>query len=66
MIEKIGENAGRVYECLRGKGKISFNALVKGSGLKAKDADRAIGWLAREGKIALEMNKKEEFVTLLE
>ena len=65
MIMKIGENAGRVYEYLRAKGQVSFNALVKGTNLKAKEADRAIGWLAREGKIRLELAKKEELVTLI-
>jgi predicted transcriptional regulator len=66
MIMKIGENAGRVYEYLRGKGKVSFNHIVKGTNLKQKEADRAIGWLAREGKIRIDQGKKEELITLTE
>ena len=66
MIEKIGENAGRVYEHLRGKEKVSFNQLVKGTNLKQQEADRAIGWLAREGKIRIEQGKKEERFILIE
>ena len=66
MIEKIGENAGRVYEHLRGKEKVSFTQLVRGTNLKHQEADRAIGWLAREGKIRIEQGKKEELFTLTE
>jgi len=66
MIAKIGENAGRVYEFLRGKDKVPLKTVVKGTGLKQQEVDRALGWLAREGKIRLEMGKKDELVTLTE
>jgi hypothetical protein len=66
MILKIGENAGRVYEFLRGKDKVSLNAIVKGTGLKAQEADRAIGWLAREGKLRVAKEKAGEAFTLVE
>ncbi len=66
MIEKIGENAGRVYEFLRGKEKVPVKTVVKGTGLKAQEIDRALGWLARENKIRLELDKKDELVTLTE
>jgi len=66
MIMKIGENAGRVYEFLRGKEKVPVKSIPRGTGLKQQEADRAIGWLAREGKIRLELVKKEELVTLTE
>ena len=66
MIMKIGENAGRVFEYLRGKGPASLNQIVKGTNLKLKEADRALGWLAREGKIRIEQGKKEELIALTE
>jgi predicted transcriptional regulator len=66
MTMKIGENAGKVFEYLRGQGKVSLNQIVKGTNLKIKEADRALGWLAREGKIRIEQGKKEETITLSE
>ena len=66
MVMKIGTNAGKVYEYLRGKGPVSVGNIVKGTGLKQSEADRAIGWLAREGKLRLEKDKKGELIALTE
>lgn len=66
MVMKIGTNAGKVFEFLRGKSQISISAIVKGTGLKQPEADRAIGWLAREGKIRIEKGKLGEVFTLTE
>ena len=62
MVMKIGTNAGKVYEYLRGKGPVSVGNIIKGTGLKQSEADRAIGWLAREGKLRLEKDKKGELI----
>jgi len=66
MVMKIGEDAGRVYEFLRGKGQVGFKEIVKGTKLKQQETDRAIGWLGREGKIAINRQTKEEFIALTE
>jgi hypothetical protein len=66
MIFKIGEDAGKVYEYLRGKGEVSFASLVKGTKLKQQDADRAVGWLAREGKIRIDKKPRKELIVLTE
>jgi len=48
----IGQHAGRIWEALREEGDQSPMALGKTLGLKRDDVDRAIGWLAREGKLS--------------
>jgi len=64
MIVKIGENAGKVFEFLCGKSQVSVESIAKGTALKQQEADRAIGWLAREGKIRIEKGKRGELITL--
>ena len=64
MIIKLGENAGKIYEFLRGKSQVSTGSIVRGTNLTPQEVDRALGWLAREGKIRIENDKKGELVTL--
>ena len=65
MVNKIGEAAGKVWHCLHTNGQCSFNALVKGTKLKEREVDRAIGWLAREGKVHIVRDKKAELIALV-
>ena len=58
MIEKIGENAGRVYEFLRGKDKVPLKTVVKGTGLKAQEIDRAWAGSRAKTKSAWKWAKK--------
>jgi hypothetical protein len=39
--------------------------LAKGTGLKQRQVDRAIGWLAREGKVSVEKAANRELVSLV-
>ena len=66
MVMKIGTNAGKVYDFLKGKSQISVSAIVKGTNLKQLEVDRALGWLAREGKIKIDKGKLGEVFTLTE
>lgn len=66
MIAKIGENAGKVFEFLRGKSQVPVESIAKGAGLRPQEAERALGWLAREGKIRIEPGRKGEVITLTE
>lgn len=50
--EQIGANAGIVWTNLSKTGTISLKELKKSTKLKEKDLYAALGWLAREGKIA--------------
>ena len=50
--EQIGINAGIVWDSLSKSGTNSIKDLRKVTKLKEKDLYAALGWLAREGKIA--------------
>ncbi len=60
---KIGENAGLVWNALQG-GALSTKALKKATKLKEADLNLALGWLAREGKIAFEVAEADILVSL--
>lgn len=51
----IGENAGIVWRTLQDK-RLSWEELIKASGLVPLELASAIGWLARENKISITMN----------
>jgi hypothetical protein len=65
MHNEIGDAAGKVWRHLDKHGRTSFAALCKAAKLKSREADRAIGWLAREGKIKLEREKNAELISLV-
>jgi len=64
MIEKIGINAGKVWTVLDEMGRQNVNDVKKATKLTNKDLYAAIGWLAREGKIAMEEVDKELYISL--
>ncbi|ULB35320.1 MULTISPECIES: winged helix-turn-helix domain-containing protein [Proteiniphilum] len=64
MIEKIGANAGKVWSVLDVNGRQNVKEIKKASKLTDKDLYAALGWLAREGKVAFETVGKELFVSL--
>ncbi|HAR38795.1 MAG: hypothetical protein A2W86_04655 [Bacteroidetes bacterium GWD2_45_23] len=64
MIEKIGNNAGKVWTVLDEAGRQNVKEVKKTTKLTDKDLYAAIGWLAREGKISLEEAEKELYITL--
>jgi DNA-binding transcriptional regulator GbsR (MarR family) len=51
--EFFGKNAGKVWKCLSGGGPKTLTELQKATGLSLKEASMGLGWLAKEGKIAL-------------
>ena len=53
ITTKIGENAGLIWNALPG-GALTLKALKKATKLKNDDLNLALGWLAREGKVAFE------------
>lgn len=66
MIELIGTNAGLVWNVLNEGGKMSVKAVKKATKIKAeKDLYAALGWLAKEGKLAFEEGNGEVFVALI-
>jgi hypothetical protein len=52
-IEKVGETAGMVWKYLHENGKANLSAVERGVKAPKPVVHMAIGWLAREGKLAL-------------
>lgn len=48
----IGETAGKIWNLLHERGAHSPTAIGKTLGIKAAEVERALGWLAREDKLA--------------
>lgn len=63
MFEKIGNNAGSVWSALS-EGELEIKALKKATKLTEKDLNLALGWLAREEKIAFKEVEKEVYISL--
>jgi len=52
LTSKIGVHAGRVWESLHVSGELDISSIAQSTHLEEKDVYAALGWLAREGKIA--------------
>ncbi len=63
MIEKIGNNAGAVWNALN-NGEMEIKDLKKSVKFTDKELWAAIGWLAREDKLAIKEQGKEVFLSL--
>ena len=64
MITKIGENAGLIWNTLQ-NGAQELKAIKKATKLKNEELYMALGWLAREGKIAFTVSEKETIIELV-
>lgn len=60
----IGQNAGALWKILHAKGEQNLSALRKQAKLDDKQIYLALGWLAREGKIKLEMQGRQSKISL--
>jgi len=63
--EKIGLNAGLIWQKMEVKGEMSINELKKITKLDVKQLYLALGWLARENKVLLYSDKEELHISLL-
>ena len=64
-IEKeIGEAAGKIWKPLNSKGAMSKSQIAKVTKLSTNLVNQGIGWLAREGKLTTENNKRAELIKL--
>lgn len=63
MIEMIGNNAGAIWNALQ-NGELSLKALKKATKLKNDELYLALGWLAREGKVAFAVAEDDTTVSL--
>jgi hypothetical protein len=64
MHDKIGKVAGQVWHALNGKGELSLAQVKKEVKGTSPLFDWAIGWLAREDKIAITPEKRSFRVQL--
>lgn len=64
MAESIGIAAGVVWKYLDKNGPTSTSKIIKETKLDAKVAQRAIGWLASEDKLAIEIIGRAETISL--
>lgn len=63
-MSEIGVAAGEVWRCLEAGGSLSAAKLEQLSGLSKNELQRAIGWLAREEKIAIVRKGRVETFSL--
>ena len=63
-LEQIGETAGVVWRLLEERGPLSMAKVVKESGTPRDLALLALGWLAREDKIAIDSESRGRVVSL--
>lgn len=64
MSDSIGTAAGIVWKYLDTHGAASVTKLTKETVLDAKVVQRAIGWLASENKLNIEMKGRTETISL--
>ncbi len=62
--EQIGETAGMVWHCLNENGPRTLTQLAKDIDAPRDVIMQAIGWLAREDKIAIEEEARKKLVVL--
>jgi DNA-binding transcriptional ArsR family regulator len=62
----IGAAAGKVWNFLKESGQASATKICDATELDRNEVQRAIGWLAREGKLDVERKGKNEFFRLVD
>lgn len=65
MTEMFGINAGKVWTILDQNGKQNIKDIKKATKLTDKKLYAALGWLSREGKIKMEEEEKNIFISLI-
>ncbi len=64
MSNSIGVTAGKVWKYLDTNGPTSVSKITTETGLNKNDIQRAIGWLSKEDKLAIEMKGRTETLSL--
>ncbi len=57
-VEEIGATSGKVWGFLAASGPVSLSALENGVDAPRSLVYMALGWLAREGKVAIERRER--------
>jgi predicted HTH transcriptional regulator len=61
---EIGVAAGKIWHYLEKNGSTSVNKITTETGIAKNDVQRAIGWLAKEGKLVCELKGRVETLSL--
>jgi hypothetical protein len=64
MKDRIGETAGQIWKIMRKNEEVNIAQLPKLLEEKSAIVYQALGWLARENKIAYRMEGTKTFVSL--
>jgi len=64
MLSEIGDAAGKVWQFLDTNGPSSVTKITTETGLGKNDIQRAIGWLAKEDKLEVELKGRIETLFL--
>jgi hypothetical protein len=64
VLEQIGDTAGMVWHYLNENGSCSLTQLAKEIDAPRDVIMQAVGWLAREGKLAIEESRNKKLLTL--
>ena len=59
-IEVIGANAGTVWVALNAADALGVEQIERITKLKDKEVYAALGWLAREGKVNIDVDPEDE------
>jgi hypothetical protein len=62
---KIGENAGKIWNTLNKSGEMTIAQVKKKATLNDVEANMALGWLAREDKIAISKRGNSTKISLI-
>lgn len=65
-VARIGQTAGLVWNALYGQGAMSLSRLIKEIGRPRDEVMQAVGWLAREDKLAFQEQGRTRKVALKE
>jgi Winged helix-turn-helix domain (DUF2582) len=63
-IIEIGAAAGKIWTYLDKNGASSVTKITTETGLGKNDVQRGIGWLAKEGKLVVELKGRVETLSL--
>ncbi len=63
-ITEIGVAAGKLWQYLENNGSSSVTKATTDTGLGKNDIQRAIGWLAKEDKLVIELKGRIETLSL--
>jgi len=63
-VSEIGVAAGQIWHYLEKNGPSSVTKVTTDTGIGKNDIQRAIGWLAKEDKLAIELKGRIETLSL--